>query len=143
MGRQTLQETSNIIYYDSSWVFKPIFGDFGFFRFVSPPGHPLQVEESLKMWYFWQYLFQKGLLEMVFGQHPSKPVKIDDGSLMDTKHCRKDPISYTMIVPGCLNRFLMILDFFDSYHPLATLYKLKTLGNLAFFDNFCVKIDRY
>ena len=43
-----------------------------------------------------------------------------------------DPISYTMIVSGLLNPFLAILDFFDSYHALATLCKLENLGNLAF-----------
>ena len=42
------------------------------------------------------------------------------------------PISDTMIVSGLLKPFLAILDFFDSYHALATLCKLENLGNLAF-----------
>ena len=53
-----------------------------------------------------------------------------------------DPISYTMIVSGLLHPFLTILDYLDSYHALATLYKLENLGNLAFFGNFCVKNGR-
>ena len=52
------------------------------------------------------------------------------------------PISDNMIVSGLLKPFLAILDFFDSYHALATLCKLENLGNLAFFGNFCVKNGR-
>ena len=51
-----------------------------------------------------------------------------------------DPISYTMIVSGLLNPFLAILDFFDSYHALATLCKLENLGNLAFLAIFVSKM---
>ena len=61
----------------------------------------------------------------------------------DRKTGPNDPISYTMIVSGLLNPFLAILDFFDSYHALATLCKLENLGNLAFlaiFDNFWCKL---
>ena len=47
-----------------------------------------------------------------------------------------DPISYTMIVSGLLNPFLAILDFFDSYHALATLCKLKNLEKVAFLTTF-------
>ena len=43
-----------------------------------------------------------------------------------------DSISYTMIVSGLLHPFLAILDFFDSYHALATLCKLENHRNLAF-----------
>ena len=53
-----------------------------------------------------------------------------------------DPISYTMIVSGLLNPFLAILDFFDSYHALATLCKLKNLENSAFLAIFGVKNGR-
>ena len=48
-------------------------------------------------------------------------------------------ISYTMTVFGLLNPFLAILDFFDSYHALATLCKLGNLGNLAFLAIFVPK----
>ena len=51
-----------------------------------------------------------------------------------------DPKSYTMTVPGLLNPFLAILDFFDSYHALATLCKLENLGNLAFLAIFVSKM---
>ena len=49
---------------------------------------------------------------------------------------RNDPISYTMIVSGCLNPFLVISDFFDSYRTLATLCKLKKNPDLAFWMAF-------
>ena len=49
-------------------------------------------------------------------------------------------ISYTMIVSGLLNPFLAVLDFFDSYDALATLYKLENLGNLAFLAIFVSKM---
>ena len=51
---------------------------------------------------------------------------------------------HSMIVWGCLNPFLAILIFFDSYHALATLWKLKNLEKLAFlanFGNFCPKLE--
>ena len=51
-----------------------------------------------------------------------------------------DSISYTMTVSGLLNPFLAILDFFDSYHALATLCKLKNLGSLAFLAIFLSKM---
>ena len=51
-----------------------------------------------------------------------------------------DPISYTMIVSGLLSPFLAILDFFDSYHALATLCKLENLGNLTFSAIFGSKM---
>merc|ERR1711994_629461 len=51
-----------------------------------------------------------------------------------------DSILYTMIASGLLNPFLVILDFFDSYHALATLFKLENLGNLAFLAIFMSKI---
>ena len=38
-----------------------------------------------------------------------------------------EPISYTMIVSGLLNTFLVILDFFYLYHALVTLCKLEKL----------------
>ena len=60
----------------------------------------------------------------------------------DPKTGLNDPVSCIMIVSWCLNTFLAILDFFDSYHTLATLCKLENLGNLAFFGNFCVKNGR-
>ena len=47
-----------------------------------------------------------------------------------------DPISYTMTVFGLLNPFLAILDFFDSYHALVTLCKLKNLEKVAFLTTF-------
>ena len=59
----------------------------------------------------------------------------------DPKTGSNNPISYTMIVSGCLKPFLAFLDFFDSYHVLAMPCKLKELGNLPFLtilDNFCV-----
>ena len=58
----------------------------------------------------------------------------------DRKTCPIDPISYTMIVSGLLKPFLAILDFFDSYHALATLYKLENLGNLTFLSIFVSKM---
>merc|ERR1711994_813620 len=51
-----------------------------------------------------------------------------------------DSILYTMIVSGLLHPFLAILDFFDSYHALATLCKLENLGNLAFLAIFVSKM---
>ena len=51
-----------------------------------------------------------------------------------------DPISYTRIVSGWLKPFSAILDFFDFYHALATLCKLKNLGNLAFLAIFVSKM---
>ena len=53
---------------------------------------------------------------------------------------QNDPISYTMTVSGLLNPFLVISDFFDSYHAIATLCKLKNLGNLAFLAIFLSKM---
>ena len=58
----------------------------------------------------------------------------------DRKTGTIDPISYTIIVSGLLNPFLAILDFFDSYHALATLCKLENLGNLAFLAIFVSKM---
>ena len=37
-----------------------------------------------------------------------------------------------MIVAGLLKLFLAVVDFFDSYRALATLWKLENLVNLAF-----------
>ena len=54
----------------------------------------------------------------------------------DRKTGPNDPIWYTMIVSGLLSTFLAILDFFDSYHALATLCKLKNLEKLAFLAIF-------
>ena len=59
---------------------------------------------------------------------------------IDPKNGQNDPISYTMIVSGCLKTFLAILDFFDSYHALAMLCKLKNLENLAFLAIFVSKM---
>ena len=60
------------------------------------------------------------------------------------KSSRDYSISYTIVVFGYLNPFLAILNFFDSYHALATLRKLKDLEKLAFlanFGNFCPKLE--
>ena len=46
-----------------------------------------------------------------------------------------DPILCTMIVSGSLKIYLVILHFFDPYHTLAMLCKLKNLGNLAFLES--------
>ena len=47
-----------------------------------------------------------------------------------------DPMSYTMIVSGLLNPFLAILDFFDSYHALATFCKFEKTCKFGIFGNF-------
>ena len=41
-------------------------------------------------------------------------------------------MSYTSIVSGCLKPFSAILYFFDFYHALGTLRKLRNLEKLAF-----------
>ena len=49
----------------------------------------------------------------------------------DLNNGRNDPISYTMIVLWLFSTFLAILDFFESYHALAMLCKLKDFENLS------------
>merc|ERR1711994_124758 len=54
-----------------------------------------------------------------------------------------DPKSYSRIVSAWLKPFSAILDFFDFYHALTTLCKLKNLEELAFlaiFGNFWCKL---
>ena len=58
----------------------------------------------------------------------------------DAKTDPNELISYTMTVSGLLNLFLLILDFRDSYHALATLGNLENLGNLAFLVIFGSKM---
>ena len=57
----------------------------------------------------------------------------------DPIHGQNDPILYTMIVSGCLKIYLVILHFFDPYHTLAMLCKLKNLENLALLATFLVE----
>ena len=54
----------------------------------------------------------------------------------DPKTGLNDPIPCIMIVSWCLNTFLAILDFFNSYHTLVILCKLQNLGFLAFLAIF-------
>ena len=60
----------------------------------------------------------------------------------DPKTGLNDAISYIMIVSWLLNPFSAILDFFDSYHALATPCNIGNIGNLAIFGNFSVKNGR-
>ena len=47
-----------------------------------------------------------------------------------------DPIFYTIVFSGLLNLFSAILIFFELYHALATLCKLKNLEKVAFLTTF-------
>ena len=54
----------------------------------------------------------------------------------DYKTASGDPISYSMIVYGCLNPFLAISKFFDSYRALASPGKLEENLKSGIFGNF-------
>ena len=69
-------------FYDSLGVFKPIFGDFDFFRLVSRPSDPVKVEESWKIGIFgkfWQPLPKIGDFGhlKIWQKNGWKPTNID------------------------------------------------------------------
>ena len=48
-------------------------------------------------------------------------------SISNPRNGRNDPKLVSIVISGKFCPFLAILDFFDSYHALATLCKLKNL----------------
>ena len=58
----------------------------------------------------------------------------------DLKTAYNDPISGEMMLCGCLNTFLAISNFFDSYRTLARPRKLDKTPKIGTFCNFPVTI---